>query len=101
MNRYIFVVFGAIYLLIGSVSERVFVVTYFLLGVYIIMFLIGLFLTIKYRAVNPLVLLLVTLFMVLYTLFTWDGLIVYHADGIHSLVGIFSIAYGVFFAKKN
>ena len=101
MNRLIFVYVGVVYVFVGFMAPVFFVSTNVLLGLYAVLFLIALFLTWKHRSVNALVLLLATLLIIVYTWFDWtDRSYWYKPSGLHSLLGIFLIGYGLLFAEK-
>lgn len=101
MSRHMFLYYGFLYILVGFFSANVFLATPILLGLYGVVFVISLYLLWKHKSINPGILVLASAFTFLYTWLSWtDHSVYYQPDGIHLLVGVVLVVYGLVFADK-
>ncbi|MFW5838704.1 MAG: hypothetical protein ACOCU1_02075 [Bacillota bacterium] len=97
VEKYVYYLWRYFYVL----SATLIFSTVILLAIYFIMVVYAVILTYKYKATNPLVLLVLTVFLIGYILIDSDNdAVVYVPDGMHILLGLGLIIYGAFFAQK-
>lgn len=101
MKNHVFIYYGAIFIFFNIIGSSILLSTIILLAIYFIMAIYAAVLTFKYKTTNPLILLVLTLYLIVYIFIDWDNTaVVYIPDGMHLIVGFILVIFGVFFAKK-